>query len=85
MKDISARIIADWNLGMADPTNPKRDDLLFALPVDCVVCHRFISEEIERLVKEAVEKDAARKRQNNPTWVRVIGLLLEGFGPKCGP
>lgn len=69
VKDLSKRIVADWNLGITDPTNPKWEDLLFALPVDCAVCNCFISEEVEELVKEAVEKDAARKRQNNLTWV----------------
>ena len=33
------------------------------------VCHRFISEKVKELVKEAVEKDAVRKRQKDPTWV----------------
>ena len=44
-KDLSRHIVADWNLGAADPTNPKWEDLLFALPVDCAVCHRYVSEE----------------------------------------
>ena len=69
MKDLSERIVADWNLGIADPTNPEWEDLIFALPVDCAVCHRFISEKVEGLVKEAVKEDADKKRKNDPTWV----------------
>ena len=67
--DLSERIVADWNLGIADTTNPEWEDLIFALPVDCAVCHHFISEKVKELVKDAVEKDAVRKRQNDPTWV----------------
>ena len=69
VKDLSERIVADWNLGIADPTNPEWEDLLFALPVDCAVCHRFISAKVKELVKEAVEQDAVRKRREDPTWV----------------
>jgi len=76
VKDLSERIVADWNLGIANPTNPKWEDLPFVLPVDCAVCHRFISEEVEELVEEAVEKDSARKRQNDPTWVTCDWVTL---------
>ena len=31
VKDLSERIVADWNLGIADPTNPEWEDLIFAL------------------------------------------------------
>ena len=50
VKDLSDRIIADWQLGKVDNNHLEFEDLIFALPVTCVPCNKFISKEVKALV-----------------------------------
>ena len=62
-------IVADWDTGMIDRHDPGFYDLIFALPVTCFMCNRFISKKVKTLVDEEVRSDAARKLKENPRWI----------------
>ena len=67
--DLLDRIVADWQIGKVDNNNPEFEGLIFALPVTCVMCNRFISKEVEALVDKEVQYDKARKLKENPKWI----------------
>ena len=43
--------------------------LIVALPVSCVLCGKFISENIKDLVAKEVERDKRRKMKEHPNWI----------------
>ena len=68
-KALSDEIIADWKIGKINSNDEKFKDLIFANPVSCSVCKRFISKQIEEIVNEEVEDDRKKKQKKNPAWV----------------
>ena len=52
VKDLSERIVADWNLGIADPTNPEWEDLIFAL----LLIVQFVMVLFQRRLKNWLRK-----------------------------
>ena len=49
--------------------DPNFQDLVFALPVSCIACGKFISKEVEMLTAKEVEADKERKMKDDPKWV----------------
>ena len=68
-KDLSDDIVKDWKLGKVDTEDPNFQDLIFALPVSCIACGKFISKEVEMLTAKEVEADKERKMKDDPKWV----------------
>ena len=69
VKSLSEKIVDDWKIGKVDLNDERFKDLLFAIPVSCSVCKRYISKEIEEMVNEEVEYDRKRKQKTDPAWV----------------
>ena len=67
-KFLSDKIVADWQIGKKDMQDEKFEDLLFALPVSCSVCHSYLSKEVKACVDEEVENDRIKKQEKNPAW-----------------
>ena len=42
---------------------------IFALPVSCALCRKFISEKVKNLAAKEVEHDKRRKMEEGPIWI----------------
>ena len=69
VKELSDKIYDDWKIGKNNNHDEKFKDLLFSWPVECSLCNRFISEEVELMVNKEVESDKERKQSKDPNWV----------------
>ena len=67
-KVVAKRIVDDWEKGEINPKDPEFKDLLFCLPVSCMMCDNFLSEEVKECVEKEVERDKQRKAKKNPKW-----------------
>ena len=68
-RELSEKIKKDWSQGEIDTNNPDFKDLIFALPVSCALCGKFISENIKDLAAKEVERDKRRKMEEDPNWI----------------
>ena len=68
-KELSDRIENDWSLREVDTSNPDFEDLIFALPVSCELCGKFISKNIKDMATKEVERDKRRKMKEDPNWI----------------
>ena len=68
--ELSEKILKDWNLGEGNQDDPLFEDILFSLPVSCIVCNRFVCKEVGKIVELEVQRDYVRKEKNNPKWKR---------------
>ena len=82
VKSLSERIVNDWKIGKVDMNDEKFKGLLFAIPVNCSVCKRYISKEIEEMVNEEVEDDRKRKQKTDPAWVARDWVTLRNVVQK---
>jgi len=68
-QELSDKIEKDWSLGEIDTASPDFKDLIFALPVSCALCGKFVSENIKDLMTKEVERDKRRKMKEDPNWI----------------
>ena len=69
VKELSEKINDDWKIGNNNLQDENFRDLLFSWPVECSLCNRFISEEVELIVNKEVESDKDKKQSKDPNWV----------------
>ena len=51
-----------------DANDERFKDVLFAVPVSCSICNRFISREVEDVANQEVQDDMKRKQKDDPDW-----------------
>ena len=68
-QELSDKIEKDWSLGEVHTNKHDFKDLIFALPVSCALCGKFISENIKDIAIEEVERDKRRKMKEDPNWI----------------
>ena len=68
-QELSDKIEKDWSLGEVHTNKHDFKDLIFALPVSCALCGKFISENTKDTAIEEVERDKRRKMKEDPNWI----------------